>query len=199
MKAILVLLTSNIPRILPPSEIMKIAWACRIYVYSNSHQRNCQGWGAVSPKVNERGWRPWLLHRRRGHRSKRICSQGMMDDMPVILCSDVWFLQRFCFSVSNSARYRRRLGLDGTLLGTVHFQVFTCRTRGSFFSIGESPIYPYLLNSVFYFFRRWRLYFFTSADWTPVKYSRKQGVHGRDYVRILQCTRTLHCCSGNVE
>lgn len=34
------------------------------------------------------------------------------------------------------------------------------------------------------------------SDRTSPQHTRKQRVHSRDHVRVLQCPRPLHCCSG---
>ena len=41
-----------------------------------------------------------------------------------------------------------------------------------------------------------RMCFVGPLDGATIESTGESGIHSRDHVRIVQCTRTLHCCAG---
>jgi len=73
-----------------------------------------------------------------------------------------------CIEIETSFFHLRlifSIWLLGTILGTMYIQIPSGWTRR-----------PLLF-----------------ADWASTKHSRKQGVHRRNHVWVLQCTRAIHC------
>ena len=74
----------------------------------------------------------------------------------------------YLIAVPRSTRNGRGLGPDGEVHGTVHLQVPALRARG-----------PLLL-----------------ADGAAAQHAGEPRVHGRDHVRVLQHSWTVHRCTG---